>query len=51
MVGKHDIMFEILHKLKLFEPIRVPEFSDVMLVWVLTFFSRTHDYYNDNNIA
>ena len=44
----NDIMFEILHKLNQLEPIRNPEFSEVMIIWLLTLFSRTRNYYNDN---
>ena len=29
---KHDIMFEILHKLNPFDPIKDPETSDIMLI-------------------
>ena len=33
-----DIMFKILHKIKLFGPISSPETCDVMLIILLTFF-------------
>ena len=50
MDENHDIMIEILHRLKQFEPKGNPVSSLMMLIWLLTFLSRTHNYYNDNNV-
>ena len=38
MAEKHDIMFEILHKLNAFDPIRDPETSNIMLILSSMFF-------------
>ena len=37
MAGKHDTIFEILHLLNTFDPIREPEASDIMLISLSTF--------------
>ena len=47
MVEKHEIMFEILHELNMFDPIRNPQTSDIMLILLSMFFSCPHNYYND----
>ena len=50
MDENHNIMIEVLHKSNQFEQEGNPESSWVMLIWLLTFLSRTHNYYNDNNV-
>ena len=50
MVEKHDIMFEILQKLKTFDPIREPETYDIILILLSMFFSCPRNYYDDYKI-
>ena len=51
MVEKHDIMFEILHKLKAFDPIRDPEICDIMLILLSIFFKCPPNFYNDYDLS
>ena len=47
MVEKHGVMFEILHKLNTFDPIRYPGTSDIILILLSMFFSCPHNYPNE----
>ena len=42
-------MFEILHKLNAFDPIRDPGTSDIKFILQLVFFSCPRNYYNNCN--
>ena len=50
MVEKGHIMFEILHKLKPFDPIRDPDTSDIMLILLSMFFRSSRNHYNDYDV-
>ena len=51
MVEKHGIMFQILHKLNPFGPIRDPEISDIMLILLSMFFRRPCNYYDCKKVS
>ena len=47
---KNNIIFEILHKLNPFDPIRDLATSDIMPISLSMFFSCPRDYYNGNKL-
>ena len=53
MAKKLGIMFETLDILNQLEPMRDPECSEVMLMFLLTFFffSRIHNYFSNNKLV